>query len=743
MMQNINQKRGLKRREWILRASNAPEERSSVSSIAEQLNIHPVTAQLLYNRGYKDAESAGRFLRMENENLCDPFEMKDAREGANRLLKAVKCGEKITVYGDYDVDGVTAVCTVYLYLKSKGADVDYYIPNREGDGYGVSRSAIDLLASRGTRLIVTVDTGITATDEVLYASSLGIEFVVTDHHECRSELPSATAVINPHRPDCPYPFKELAGVGVAFKFLCAYEQLTTGDDLYTCVARLGYEYADLVSIGTIADVMPLVGENKLLVSLGLDRMRRAKRLGLRALIEASMMKNDGKGASAGQQVASDPKITSSYVGFTLAPRINAAGRVKNASLAVELFLSDTYESASFYAKELCNANQERQEKENLIMQEAYEQIEREHDLSRDCVLVLDADHWHHGVIGIVASRITESYALPCILISFKGGMEGETASDNDIGKGSGRSIKGLNLVDALVHSSDRLVKYGGHELAAGLSIRRKDLAAFRREINEYARSVLGEERPIPVIEADCELTFSQIKTSLAREIRRLEPYGTGNPSPLFILNHAIVYEVVSLRKGKHTKLMIGDSQSGMRVTAMYFSHSPEEIGVVAGDTVSLLFQLDINEWCGKTTVQMILRDLHNESQRITHDEDEHFRAKRRFEEIKAGAFFKESEAVLPIRDDFVSVYQFVRRSIRQGQNIISHEAIRKGILATDHREIGYIKLKFIIRVLQEMNLLGIEEVSDEVYSFRFYFSSNKVDLEKSTILRRLRAQQRV
>lgn len=741
-MQNLNEKKQPLRREWVLRAGNSPEERASVATIAEELNIHPITAQLLYNRGYKDPQSAGSFLRMENENLCDPFDLKDSKEGVERIRKALEHHEKITIYGDYDVDGVTAVCTIYLYLKSKGAAIDYYIPNREGDGYGVSRAAIDLLAERGTKLIITVDTGITANDEIAYASTLGIDVIVTDHHECRSELPHSVAVINPHRPDCPYPFKELAGVGVAFKFMCAYEQTVTGDDLYMCVARLGYEYADLVAIGTIADVMPLIGENKLLVSLGLERIRKEKRIGLRALIEASMLKAEGKGAAAGQQVAAEPKITSSYVGFTLAPRINAAGRVKSASLAVELFLSDTYKKANFYAKELCDANQDRQEKENLIMQEAYEAIEREHDLSRDCVLVLDADHWHHGVIGIVASRITERYALPCILISFKGGMEEGRPSDDDIGKGSGRSIKGLNLMDALVHSSEHLVKYGGHELAAGLSIRRKDLASFRREINDYARSILGEKRPIPVIEADCELTFSQIKTSLAREIRRLEPYGTGNPSPLFILNHAIVYEVISLRKGKHTKLLIGGTQSGMRVTAMYFSHSPEEIGVVPGDTVSLLFQLDINEWCGKTTVQMILRDLHNERRQASCGEDEYSRAKRRFEEIKAGDTFKESEDILPNRDDFVSVYQFVRRSIRQGQNIISHEAIRKGILAADRRDIGYIKLKFIIRILQEMNLLGIEEVSDEVYSFRFYFSSNKVDLEKSTILRRLRSQQR-
>ncbi len=735
MMQKLDDKKQNRYREWIVRATDAKEERDAVSALADALDIHPVTAQLLYNRGYHDAESASRFLRMENENLCNPFELRDADKAVARIRAAVESGEQITIYGDYDVDGVTAVCVMYLYLKSQNAKVDYYIPNRDGDGYGVSRGAIDMLAKRGTRLIVTVDTGITANEEVLYAAECGIDIVITDHHECRAELPGAVAVVNPHRPDCPYPFKQLAGVGVAFKCICAYEQAVTGDDLYSCVERLGWAYADFVAIGTIADVMPLVDENKLLVCLGLERIRRDRRLGLSALMEATMQKNDAKGAPLGQSVAVEPKITSSYIGFTLAPRINAAGRIKSASLAVELFLSDTYERAAAYAKELCDANADRQQEENQIMQEAYEKIEREHNLAEEYVLVLDADEWHHGVIGIVASRITERYCLPCILISFKG----TTSGISDIGKGSGRSVKGLNLVDALVHCSDLLLKYGGHELAAGLSIARENLPEFRLKINEYAKKVLGGVRPVPVIEADLVLEFPQIKTSLAREIRRLEPYGTGNPSPLFVLKNVIVYEMFSLRKGKHTKLVVGEGNG--RLTAMCFSRSPEDLGVVTGDTVSLLFQLDINEWAGRTTVQLIVRDLHIENENTVCDELTAIE-KKRFEEIRAGAEFSAKEDILPSRDDFVSVYQFVRRSIRLGQSIITHKDIQEGVLKADRNRIGYVKLKFIIRVLQEMNLLGIEEVSDEVYSFRFRFLSTKVELEKSNILRRLRAQQR-
>ena len=366
------------------------------------------------------------------------------------------------MYGDYDVDGVTSVCTLYLYLKSKGANVEYYIPNRSGEGYGVSVSAIDGFAENGTTLIITVDTGITANDEVAYAKEKGIDFLITDHHECRSDLPEAVAVINPHRPDCNYPFKEFAGVGVVFKLICAYEEFITGDSRMNSTLRIIKEYADLVAIGTIADVMPIKEENRIIVKYGLSMIENTNRVGLSALIDVSSNKIDSRRSERLEKSRRGrrTKVSSSFIGFTLAPRINAAGRVRSATLAVELFLSNNYSEAVRIAEHLCAANKERQAEENKIMQQAYEKIEHL-DINNNPVIVLDADDWHHGVIGIVSSRITEKYSRPSILVSFEGNDADMDALEN-VGKGSGRSIKGMNLVDALCYCSDHLVKFGGH-----------------------------------------------------------------------------------------------------------------------------------------------------------------------------------------------------------------------------------------------------------------------------------------
>ena len=719
-------------KKWVLRASQNEAELSAVSEIARELAISTVTAQLLYNRGFRTPKDAVGFLEMRTETLGDPFAMKDMSLAVARIRRAIESGEHITVYGDYDVDGVTSVCTLYLYLKSKGATVDYFIPNREGDGYGISCSAIDMLKESGTELIVTVDTGITAIEEIDYAKTVGVDFVVTDHHECRPELPRADAVINPHRPDCPYPFKELAGVGVVFKLICAYECADTGRSLASCLRPLYDAYADLVSIGTIADVMPLIGENRLVVGYGLSRIEQTHRVGLRALMDAASHRSDAKD---GKGSAPRTAVTSSYIGFTLAPRINAAGRIKSAALAVELFLTEDEAEATRYAQCLCDANRERQDEENKIMIEAYERISDAHDFEKEPVLVLDADTWHHGVIGIVSSRVTERYAAPCILISFKGNGDG-TPSPDDVGKGSGRSIKGLNLVEALAYASDHLLKYGGHELAAGLSLKREALPLFKEKINEYARESLAKDAPTPTIEAECELSFSQIRMSLLQEMRKLEPYGTGNPIPLFVLHDARILEITSLKNGKHTKLLIGGENS--RLTAMCFSRSPEELGVHIGDTVSLLFQLDINEWGGRSSVQMIVRDL-----RITRkfgDSPELLAARERFAKIWNGAPFTESEDVLPVREDFAAVYVYIQHAVRNGTKLISHGELMTGV--AHKRRIGYIKLMYIIRIMQEMNLLHIEDVSDELYRFSLRFPQAKVDLEKSHLLYRLRMQMR-
>ena len=725
-----NLKETKKEKNWILKSSDTSESLSAVKEIAEELGINPIIAKLLYTRGYTDVESAKSFIYMESEMLSSPFLMKDMDLGVQRVVSAIKNGEKITVYGDYDVDGVTSVCTIYLYLKSKGANIDYYIPNRAGEGYGVSCAAIDSINENGTKLIITVDTGITANEEVEYAKGLGIDVIVTDHHECRSELPGAVAVINPHRPDCQYPFKELAGVGVVFKFVCACEEYLTNKSRSEVAIKIFSEYADFVAIGTIADVMPIKSENRIIVSYGLKMIENTNRIGLAALIEASYAKNDAQRNDRRRKKA---KITSGYIGYTIAPRINAAGRIKTASMAVELFLSESKQEAMIIAEELCKTNKERQNEENNIMQEAYEMIEQ-YDVENNPVIVLDSDHWHHGVIGIVSSRITEKYCRPSILVSFEGN-DSSVPYDENVGKGSGRSVKGMNLVDALCYCSEHLVKFGGHELAAGLSVKRSELSTFRSLINEYAKSNLSENDMVPTIDVDSVIQFGDISLSLAESLQILEPYGVGNPIPIFAIKGINVNEITGISEGKHTKLIFGDGK--YTVSGMYFSNSPDSLNVYVGDKVDILFSIDINEWGGRKNVQLIIKDIKPASSQKNVFNTE----KERFEQIKSGDTLRENEDIIPSREDFATVYKFFLSNLRSGVNKLTHRDI---IYKINHinpaKKIGYIKLKFIIMVMKELNIVTLSEPEDEVYIFNIHYTSNKADLDKSNLLRRLRSQ---
>ena len=726
-MQKIKEK---KEKNWLIKSSNSSEYRVGVSEIAAFLGINPIVAKLLYNRGYTDVNSAKAFVYMESEMLLDPFTMKDVEKGISGIKTAIEEGRKITVYGDYDVDGVTSVCTLYLYLKSLGANVEYYIPNRAGEGYGVSAAAIDAIKENGTSLIITVDTGTTAVEEVEYAKSVGVDFIITDHHECRSELPNALAVINPHRPDCEYPFKELAGVGVVFKFICAYEERVRGCSRIEAAKRIFASYADLVAIGTIADVMPIKEENRIIVRYGLAMIDNTDRIGLAALIEASSAKNDVQRAA---QRKKKVKITSGYIGYTLAPRINAAGRIKTASLAVELFLSNDKVRAKEIAEELCHTNKERQAEENKIMQEAYKKIEQ-YDIDKNPVIVLDADNWHHGVIGIVASRITEKYSRPAILVSFEGN-ESDVPTPEDVGKGSGRSIKGMNLVDALCHCSDHLVKFGGHELAAGLSVTRAELDNFRRLINEYALTNLDEKDMVQTVEADCELDFTDVNLALAKGIQLLEPYGVSNPIPAFVLRGVTVNDINGISNGKHTRLSIGNGR--YTLSAMYFSNSPDSLDIFVGDKVDILFNLDVNEWGGRESAQLIVRDI----KPCLSETEKHHNDQKRFEEIRNGAPFTQDENILPDRSDFAAVYRFIQSSVRSGVDVLQHRDIVSRLRVTDEaNNIGYIKLKVIIMVFTELNIVGIENLPDETYKFKLHYSTTKAKLERSTLLRRLRSQ---
>lgn len=717
-----------KERNWIIK-SVADQNNCDISNISDSLGLNPIVARLLYNRGYTDAASAKAFVYMETEMLANPFDMKDIEKAISRIKLALERDEKITIYGDYDVDGVTSVCTLYLYLKSLGARVDYYIPNRAGEGYGISCNAIDGLRDNGCSLIISVDTGITATPEVDYANSIGVDFIITDHHESRSDIPNACAVINPHRPDCPYPFKELAGVGVVFKLICAYEERVKNISRRDACKNVFSSYADLVAIGTIADVMPIKGENRIIVKYGLNMIENNPRIGISALIDASSgAKHDTKGGKR-----RSGKITSGYVGYTLAPRINAAGRIKTASRAVELFLSEDPEVARAIAEELCETNKERQTEENKIMKEAYKKLE-DYDIENNPVIVFDANNWHHGVIGIVSSRITEKYSRPSILVSFEGN-DPSVISPDDVGKGSGRSIKGMNLVDALCHCEEHLVKYGGHELAAGLSVKRGELDAFRKKINEYAKANLTSEDMIPTMDADCEISFNDVNIELARQLQILEPYGVSNPVPTFVIRGVNVVEMLGVSDSKHTKLVVGDGRRTL--SCMYFSNPPSTLGIYVGDKIDLLFNVDINEWAGRENLQVIVRDLkHSEEQKSQNKLEA-----ERYLEIWRGGSYAPEENVLPTREDFVVLYKFLLNTFRSGVDTLSHREILARLKSDfPSSDINYIKLKFIVMVLKELNIVNIEDVSEEVYKFSIHYSTQKTMLDKSTLLRKLRSQ---
>ncbi len=708
-------------KKWNIKSSRG----EAVERLAKELGVGTVTAGLLADRVGADSDACRRFLGMEEEMLHSPMLLCDMEKAVARIDAALAAGERIVIYGDYDVDGVTSVSILYLYLKALGADVGYYIPNRMGEGYGMSEGSVDKLIDEGARLIVTVDTGITSSAEIEHAHARGVDVVVTDHHECHGKLPDAAAVVNPRRPDCTYPFKELAGVGVVFKLLCAFETKRAGISEQEAVRRICADYADLVAIGTIADVMPIRDENRLIVAFGLRRIEHSQRIGLCALIDAVGRRPDGSHSPRAQ------RITSSFIGYTLAPRINAAGRISSAGLAVELFLTDSREKADALAKRLCDINRERQTEENRIATEAYAEIDATHDFANDPVIVLAADNWHHGVIGIVASRITEKYGLPSILISFDGA---QSDGDLDVGKGSGRSVKGLNLVDALVFCDDLLEKYGGHELAAGLSVRRENIDAFRKKINEYAREHFKAEDRTPSIDADFEIDPAEVTLENAEEIRLLEPFGVSNPVPSFVLRGVKVADVQPISFGKHTKLLL-ERPGGSPLTAMYFSHSPKEADVYPGDSIDILAGLDINEFGGKRTAQLILRDL-----RLTADAAAVAEANAaRYAALRAGAPAPGAD-IVPSREEFGAVYNFIRRQVRFGEDSFT---VREMLMRDEHvGAVGYIKLRFIIDVLYELNIVGVESLGHEAYRFRVSYQPKRADLDKSAILRRLRAQTR-
>ncbi len=725
-----------KKKVWSLRYTPGNSEADTViTEISQKLGISEVVARLIYNRGYDSAESAGSFIYPTDNILHSPFEMKDMEKATERIEQAVSSGERITVYGDYDVDGVTSVTLLYLYLRSIGAEVDYYIPLRAKEGYGVSSSAIDSLSENGTQLIITVDTGITATREVEYAKMLGIDTVVTDHHECHGELPDACAVVNPHRPDCNYPFCELAGVGVVFKLVCGLEISRNKDiDEGVSVRRICERYIDLVAIGTIADVMPLIDENRIIVKKGLEIINSTPRIGLEALIEAANNANVTRPAiGVAEKNVRKRKINTGYVSFSLAPRINAAGRISSASKAVELLLSEDNEGAEMLAAELCDINLQRQREENSIAEEAYRLIEETHDFKKDKVIVIENDSWQQGIIGIVSSRITEKYGLPSILISFDGATYGDS-DPHDIGKGSGRSIKGINLVEALDHCKEYLVQFGGHELAAGLSVMRCNIPLFRKMINEYARERFSDDIFTMKCEAECALSFDELTMNAAEEIELLEPLGVANPTPEFLVRELTLERIISMGAGRHSKLIL--SYGGKSITAVCFGMPASTMTYHFGEKVDLLCQLSINEYRGQRSLQLIAHDI-----RLSEVvESRYMTEKKRYGDIVKGSEYFASEDIMPTRADIAIVYKFLKYENMCGHTVYSYRALHCAIIEQMNIVFSTTKLRFIIKILGEMKVCEFDALGEDIFEFEVIKNAEKGNIELTATYKMLETQ---
>lgn len=690
------------------------QDEQLVKELSSKLGVKEITARLLINRGYKEADMAEAFINKSDSFLYNPFLMKDMDKAAERLLNAIIAGEHITIYGDYDVDGITSVSVLYMYLKENDAKVDYFIPSREYDGYGLGKSAIKSIAENGTSLIVTVDNGITAIAETEYAASLGLDIIITDHHRCPEILPNAYAIINPHREDCGYPFKELSGVGVAFKLVCAIELLSEGGNYdIGVIKRMCARYIDLVTIGTIADVMPLTDENRIMVYMGLGMLNSTNKIGIKALFEAVGIDNSTNKRK---------EITSSVIAYTVAPKLNAAGRMGDAGRAVKLILSSSKEEAESLAEEFCIINGERQKLETEIFTEAVSYIEQD-GIEDEKVIVIYGNSWHHGVIGIAASRIAEKYSKPCVIISFDG-CDAENPSEDDIGRGSARSIPGFNISEAFADSSDVLEKYGGHELAAGLSLKRKNLIPFIKRINEYAKKIFRSKKPEVVLDIDAKINISDVNVENIDDIMRLEPFGEANPQPIFCFNDVKIQDIVLLSMGKHTKIMISDGEKA--VSALAFGSNLTLEGYGRGDTVDIAGNLSINNFRGEETPQIICRDI----KLVEAYKDEIKEAEKYFQDIIAGDILIKVEDI-PTHEDFAVIYKYLRKIFTSGGGTVHIKKISDGCGEP------YIKILCAFRVFYEAALITYDRVPEYNYRIKLLPAEGKSDLSKTELMKKI------
>ena len=660
-----------------------------------------LVSEVLASRGVERAEDAAEFLTQETTLTYSPFLMQDMDKAVERIAQAIAAGEKIAIFGDYDVDGITATCILVDYLKGRGADVVHYIPRRIEDGYGLSCDAIEGLRKGGATLLVTVDCGITGVDEVAFARSIGMDVVVTDHHECKETLPVASAVVDPRRSDCEYPFKHLAGCGVALKLVLALGGPDREEALFS-------RYCTLAAVGTVADVMQMTGENRTIVSRGLATLDRSDFIGLHALLKEAGL--------AGRE------ISSVQIGFVLAPRINAAGRMGAADRAADLLLCPDPVQAEELAKALCALNRERQSVEQTIYSQAEEMIEQMPEEDRRA-LVLASETWHQGVVGIVASRLSEKYSRPSFMIHLNGA----------VGKGSCRSWGGFNLFAALESCSDLLLGFGGHELAAGFTIDAANIPAFRARMNQYAAEYWVGKAPESTLEIDVELHQpGRVTLQEVEALAALEPYGSGNARPLFCLMGATLLRMQNVGQNRHLKLRLGKGSA--QFDGIFFSTNTAACGCQEGDRVDAAFYLQVNEFRGSRTVQLQMVDIRPSLSASSREQE----CLTLLAQCTGGETVsaKNARRMLPSREQYAAVWRTLVHMTPEGALHTAYLPLLRSLSAALGKTDSFLRSAFCLAVFQERGLLQLELHGDDI-DLQLAGRDKKVKLEDSEYIRRL------
>ncbi len=687
----------MKYKQWNV-AAPRPEGAEKLA----RAGIPPLLATILAARGVNSGEEALCLLDPLSNELHDPMLLRDMDRAVARIRQAISQKELIAVYGDYDVDGITSTCLLTEFFRSKGGHVLPYIPDRLEEGYGLNYEAIDYLSTQKVKLIVTVDCGITAVDEVVYAKDKGIEVVITDHHACKDTLPPAVAVVDPHHPDCPYPFKGLAGVGVALKVAMAVAHPAERESVFD-------RFCDLAAIGTVADVMPMVGENRLLVRSGLNDLNPARRLGLEQLIRSAGLEEKG--------------VTAVSVGYTLAPRINASGRMGQARVALELLLSRDPARAGALAEELCSLNRERQGIESDIFTQCADHLERH---PQSGIVLLASPGWHQGVVGIVASRLAEKFACPAFMICL----------ENGVGKGSCRSWGGVNLFQLLQQSADLLENFGGHALAAGFTVKEENIPALtealRRGVDRFSR---GQELP-SVLDIDAAVTPEMLTLEDVEALDLLEPCGSGNPRPVLVLTGAQVQSMIQVGRGRHLKMRL--ESKGHIMEAIFFSTDGASLGLHPGCRVDAAFYPNVNEFRGTRCVQLQIVDLRLAPTRAQLE-------LAIFDKYRRGEVLDPAEArfLLPERREFVDLWRWLERQSVHSRVVEDTPArIARSVSRSmgGGREVP-ARTMLCLDVLAERGLISVNTRIDRL-QITVHKPAQKVDLEASCILIKLREQSR-